>query len=145
VLGVPEWVRVAVPARIAARRAKRGGDGRGGAVGNLILVLSQVAYWSEPDDEGRPRADERHRVRAVEVWWLALSAAALAKQTGLKPDHVRAALDRLVGLKLVERWVGDGRYGPNTAHLRVAWERVEPLVKKVMEPRRQRPSGGKSE
>ncbi len=145
VLGIPEWVRVAVPARIAARKAKQGDDSRGGAVGNLILVLSQLAYWSEPDGDGRPRAAERHRVQAADVWWLAVSAAALAKQTGLKSDHVRAALDRLVSLKLVERWVGNGMYGPNTAHLRVAWERVEPLIKKVMEPRRQRPAGGKSE
>lgn len=150
-LGIGEWVRVAIRgAQEKHRHEAKGKISREVAVGNLILVLSQVAFWSEPDDKGVPRCDSDWRVKNRGIWWLVLRPSDLAKQTVGNRDAVRRAISRLGELGLIEIWTpsrSDGlserHYGRNTWYVRLRWEEVEPAVQAGMKSRIEKRSRGK--
>ena len=52
---VPEWVRVVVLLALKDEKERKGEETRAVAVGNLHMVLSQIAYWSTPITESRIR------------------------------------------------------------------------------------------
>ncbi len=86
------------------------------SMGNLFLVMGQVLYWYEPqDDQGTPRAAGKQRRHFSGLGWLVRwNVHRLSKQTGLSRSAVRSAGKRLMDLGLIrlltnnvtqERWV----------------------------------------
>lgn len=144
-LGIPEWVRWLLrKALTASKKSKK--MTREAATGNLILVLSQIVYWSEPDQKDRPRSREPRSKLIDDIWWLVSSPSELAKQTGLGIEHVRVAIKRLADLTIIEEQTdATGRHGPNTNNLRVRWEIVEPFVADKMPVRSPRRGKRKAE
>jgi len=120
------------------------------AVGNLIVLLARLVYWSEQAEGKPPRADKRFRVEDKQgIWWLVFNAATLGKYLVLSKKAVVVAAERLADLEIVELVesenvaLADGaevRYGPNTRFVRIRWEQVEPVLqgmsRKEKSPRR---------
>lgn len=61
------------------------------------ITLAQICYWLGDNGEGKARCG----VLKKGYWWLAITHAKLAQQTGLAERSVRSAIDRLACLSLI--------------------------------------------
>ena len=164
-VGVPEWVRVLIRAAIKHKKLKAEAKTEETAIenkesvskkhakevatGNLILVLAQLAYWSESDQNGNPRMSEEWCVNIDGAWWLTLRPSALAKQVGLERHAVLAAINRLRKMNILEIWMGGSQakrhHGPKTQYVRLVWEDIQPCLTSNMKPRARRSPSTKSD
>jgi len=138
---VHEWVFNLVRERLrlaAQKAAVKKEKIKHTAVGNLIMLLARLVYWSEQSEGKPPRAQQRFRVEDKHgIWWLVFNAATLGKYLVLSKKAVVVAAERLADLEIVELVESEDvalakdaevRYGPNTRFVRVRWEQVEPVL-----------------
>ena len=104
------------------------------------FVLSQLAYWVQPSDSGRPRAKLAREIHGK--WWVVVGYGNFEKQTPVSIAQARNAIIQLVASNIIERLsakeaggksiVGGVDYGPNTVYLRLNHELLNTLVGRVM-------------